>query len=139
MKNIIIKKFHYLIDYPEMKFRLPALLGIMSLILVPSDGFDMSLCLFYSIFQIPCPACGLTRSMSSFLNFDILQSLYYHPLGSIVLIYLIVTALTNQPDFLRQKFQHKSVMLSNIFTFKFISVLFILAWIAKLIQLYYSN
>jgi uncharacterized protein DUF2752 len=136
MKALIINKLYPLIDYPNIKFRLPAILGLLFLFLMPSIGFKFSTCLFYSIFDIPCPACGLTRSMSSILNFDFSLSLFYHPLGSIVLLYLIVTLFTNQPDFLKSNFTCKSKILSVVFSFRFIAILFIITWFIKIVLMY---
>ncbi len=136
MKNIEINKITSLIDFEEIKFRLPAFLGLLFLSVMPSNGFGISACLFKSIFDIPCPACGLTRSMSSFLNFDLTLSLIYHPLGIMVLFYLIVTLFTNQPDYLMSKYGNKSKTLLILFSFRFIAILFIIIWFIKLILLY---
>ena len=43
-----------------------------------------SLCPFLNISGIPCPFCGLTRSLSSFLRGEILESFSYHPFGPIL-------------------------------------------------------
>ncbi|MBT3889997.1 MAG: DUF2752 domain-containing protein [Planctomycetaceae bacterium] len=48
---------------------------------LPSDGMGVPLCLFKSTFSLPCPGCGLTRSVSSVLHGDFLKSWSYHPLG----------------------------------------------------------
>jgi len=38
-------------------------------------------CLFRSAFGLPCPGCGLTRSIVALWRGDLLLSLRYHPLG----------------------------------------------------------
>src|SRR5947209_2461710 len=38
-------------------------------------------CLLRTIFHIPCPGCGMTRSMEAVWRGDMLSSVRYHPLG----------------------------------------------------------
>ncbi len=40
-----------------------------------------TLCTFQLFFQIPCPGCGMTRSIQSIAQGDLLHSLRMHPLG----------------------------------------------------------
>lgn len=49
--------------------------------------FEKRICLLYNIFNIPCPGCGLTRSMICLLNGNILMSIRYN----IITIPLILT------------------------------------------------
>jgi hypothetical protein len=49
--------------------------------ILPSDGMGVPLCMFKRLFSLPCPGCGLTRSVSSVLHGDLLRSWSYHPLG----------------------------------------------------------
>jgi len=133
MKSIILNKIYSIIDFTYLKYRLPAFLGLLFLILMPSNGFDIYACIFNSVFDIPCPACGLTRSMSSLLKFNVFQGFTFHPLGFIVLIYLIVTLITNQPDYLKSKFTNNSKVIMIVFSFRFIGFLFLITWFIRLI------
>ena len=38
-------------------------------------------CMIRSIFHIPCPGCGMTRSIEALWTGDLLTSVRYHPLG----------------------------------------------------------
>jgi hypothetical protein len=38
-------------------------------------------CPFLSLSGLPCPFCGLTRSLTSLLDGDISQAIWFHPLG----------------------------------------------------------
>jgi hypothetical protein len=51
--------------------------------LIPLDwvaGLPM-LCPFRMVTGLPCPGCGMTRSLISLAHGDIAASLYFHPLG----------------------------------------------------------
>tara|TARA_B110000438_G_scaffold213382_1_gene205615 strand:+ start:1118 stop:1540 length:423 start_codon:yes stop_codon:yes gene_type:complete len=50
-------------------------------IILPSSGMGIPLCMFKHLFSLPCPGCGLMRSVSSVLHGDFLKSWGYHPLG----------------------------------------------------------
>lgn len=50
-------------------------------IILPSSGMGIPLCMFKLLFSLPCPGCGLMRSVSSVLHGDFLKSWNYHPLG----------------------------------------------------------
>lgn len=53
---------------------------------------NIRICFVYNIFKIPCPGCGLTRSVMCLLNGDIVNSLKYNiltiPLGIFYSFYL---------------------------------------------------
>jgi len=119
----------------HFKYRFPAIAGIVVLFILPSDGLAISICWFQMIFEFPCPACGLTRSMSSLLHFEYFKSLMYHPLGMVVLCYLFLLLITNRQDFLKTIVQKKSEKLALLFSFKFIALLFIVFWIYKLFNI----
>ena len=46
------------------------------------------ICMFRSVTGIPCPGCGLLRSMVSAMHGDVARSLEYHRLGLITLVYV---------------------------------------------------
>ncbi|TAH44384.1 MAG: DUF2752 domain-containing protein [Bacteroidetes bacterium] len=46
------------------------------------------ICLIKNVTNIPCPSCGSTRSVISILQGNILASLYYNPLGIILIAFL---------------------------------------------------
>jgi hypothetical protein len=42
------------------------------------------ICPFLTVTGLPCPFCGLTRSLLSLLQGELLKAFWYHPLGPVV-------------------------------------------------------
>lgn len=61
-------------------------------VVLPSKGTDYSFCGLYSTLHLPCPACGMTRSVSSFLHGHWDWSWQFHPMGGIVALGLLAVA-----------------------------------------------
>lgn len=55
-----------------------SLTGVIWLIYNFFVGHNFILCPTKSIFGLPCPGCGLTRSFISFFNGDFCEALYYN-------------------------------------------------------------
>lgn len=120
----------------HFNFRLPALLGLLVLFFLPPDGLGMITCWFQLVLDVPCPACGLTRGMTSLLQLEIYKSFIYHPMALIVLGYLFVLAYSNEPDYLRKAVKKKYPKLAAWFTFRVVAFVFIILWIIKLLKIY---
>lgn len=56
-----------------------------------------SLCLFHNMTGLPCPGCGITRSVVCCGHLRFADSMAYHPLGPVVFAWLLVTALRRLP------------------------------------------
>lgn len=50
-------------------------------------------CTFRSVFGIPCPGCGMTRSLTSIWHGNVLLSMRYHPLGLPIFLCCLVCIL----------------------------------------------
>jgi hypothetical protein len=48
------------------------------------------MCSFRSVTGIPCPGCGLLRSMVTAMHGDVAKSLEYHRLGLITILYVLL-------------------------------------------------
>jgi hypothetical protein len=57
------------------------LAALLVALVMPSEGFGVSLCGLYQTLGLPCPACGMTRSVSCFLHGKWGLSWAFHPLG----------------------------------------------------------
>ncbi len=55
----------------------------------PSRGKTFPVCLFHYWFDLPCPACGMTRSVCAFLKGRWGEAVGFHPLGPFAALLLI--------------------------------------------------
>ncbi len=58
--------------------------------IMPTTGIGFVLCWFKNITGLPCPGCGLTRSIACISHLHFAESLHYHPFGP--LIYVVAIA-----------------------------------------------
>jgi len=75
-----------------------ALLGLFALVLsfiLPPGRMEFSICSFYNVTGLPCPGCGLTRSIVylSHLNFE--KAFRSNPMGFPIYLVLLFLALYN--------------------------------------------
>ena len=71
-----------------MKSKILAHLKIFAVILtalIVYDILDIS-CPFRYFVGIPCPSCGVTRSLWALMNFDISLSLFYNPMTVLIIL-----------------------------------------------------
>ena len=71
-----------------------AALGLLVAVLLPRAWVEAgpSFCPFRLWSGLPCPGCGLTRSVVALAHGDLAGSLYFHPLGAAVLLAMGVVA-----------------------------------------------
>lgn len=62
-------------------------------LLHPPAGTGLPICPSRLLTDVPCPGCGLTRSVSCAIRGDIHQSWYYHPFGVFFLAAVFLVAL----------------------------------------------
>jgi|GEM_PF-6576673 len=115
----------------QNRTRVTALLAILILASLPSDGLTGSVCPFKHLTGIDGPACGLTRSISSGLHFHLAKSLAYHPLGLPVLLYLLAVVWYNRPD-PAAAFVPAHSWTRHLFRFRFVSAVFVCFWIFRI-------
>lgn len=81
------------------------------------------ICLLKKVSGIPCPGCGMTRAIFSFLKFNIKEAFFYHPLFLLPFIWTVVTIV----------FYIKKIDKSRYFLFLVITIIiFISTWILRL-------
>ncbi len=72
--------------------RLLAPLFLLASVFLPPQGLGFDICLFHRLTGLPCPGCGLTRSITSLTHGNFMQAGAYHPFG--LIIWLVFVALT---------------------------------------------
>ena len=70
-------------------FGIPALFILIYLYPYLPWVTNHTLCAFRICLNLDCPGCGITRSASALLHGDWQQSIYYHPLGIVLVISLL--------------------------------------------------
>jgi hypothetical protein len=64
---------------------------------------QIGVCLFKRVTSIPCPACGITRSILSILQGNLLQAFYWNPFGFLLLVILFITPIWLVIDAINKK------------------------------------
>lgn len=76
---------------------------------------DQSLCPFKMITGMPCPSCGITKSIVYFYKGDVLKSLSYHILGPAVvffcvfIIIILITEIITKKEYFNNYFYSRKL------------------------------
>lgn len=118
-----------------------------ALILVPAEpgthhlqlgGVPMpQTCIFRNLTGIPCPGCGLSRSVVAAMHGDVVMSFAYHRLGLLTLVYIFFQfvyrlGLIVIPKWRTRIFQSGKFLNIGIIV---LGILFMLNWILTLVPL----
>ena len=60
---------------------------------LPPGGFGIPMCSFRATTQLPCFACGLTRSFIRMAHLNFREAAFYHPLGLVLFPLTVALAL----------------------------------------------
>jgi len=61
-----------------------AVVGLVLSFFLPTDGLGVPICWFKSYFELPCPGCGLTRSITCVSHLQFGKAWDYHPFGPLI-------------------------------------------------------
>lgn len=96
------------------------------------------ICMFHGLTGLPCPGCGLTRSVTAAAHGDLASSLAHHRLGLLLLLYIVLQFAFNLGYIAIPKWRaslsrslkilHRGVIV--------LAVLFVLNWILTLILIF---
>lgn len=116
------------------------LLALIFIILFPVNKTGINLCIMNKCFNIPCPLCGMLRSLHYTGIGDIKKALYFNPFG--VLLFIIIVLLV--PVLLINKFYDKVSGIINSknkikrIIYIIIGLLFFLFTILRIIRIDFS-
>lgn len=69
------------------------LVAIITGLVLPPEGLGVPTCLFYAQSGLPCPGCGLTRSVTSFFHGKFLSAWDFNPFGVIAAALFVAMAI----------------------------------------------
>ena len=104
------------------------------LLYIPPDRLSIISCAFKEFTGHSCPTCGLTRSLHYLLNFDMVSSLYFHPMGVVLFTSLLFLSV----KFGYELFARKTVVINSSYISKrvvlfSITIFWSMFWIIRLI------
>lgn len=99
----------------------------------PSEA-DLLTCSFKNLTGHSCPTCGLSRSIHSFLSFRIIDSLYFNPLGAVIILFCAALLLKFVTELIsRRVFQISIIRLKSRILLSIFLAVVIISWIVKLL------
>lgn len=69
-----------------------AWIALIVVFIHPPQGTGVQICWMKAMTNVPCPGCGMTRSMSSAVHGMLAESWGYHPFGVPILLLFAATA-----------------------------------------------
>jgi len=79
----------------------------------PHIESSQSICPFKLLTGLPCPGCGITKSIIFFYKGDIIKSLTYHILGPLVILFCIVSVFVLTIEMITRKEYFNKVLYSS--------------------------
>ena len=64
---------------------------VLGMIFMPADGFGRDLCYVHATSGLPCPGCGLSRSVAHSIRGHLVEAVWYNPFGLLVALWAPVT------------------------------------------------
>ena len=116
-------------------------IALVIIFFLPSNGFGFSTCGMQNYFNLPCPGCGMTRSLTSALHLQFADSFTFHPFGILLaLIMLLFSTFSFYPENRRAFIKNWFIKHSNIWViiYLFAVALFLLFGIVRLCWLIFS-
>ncbi len=71
-----------------------AIVAVLASFVLPPDGIGINLCTMKHLFDLPCPGCGLTRSVTCLSHLELTRAWHYHPFGFLIYPFMCLAALS---------------------------------------------
>jgi hypothetical protein len=107
------------------------ILLLVILFFIPSDGLGFLTCPLHYFFCIPCPLCGMTRSIVSLLHLELSNCFMYHPLGPFILFIILINIFMKEPQNTLIKIRSFNKTLYHLTSIESFYGLFILVWLLR--------
>lgn len=124
--GIPINQF-YMIKY----FQILAILLLPVYFILPTGDSHFTICPFFHLTGVPCPGCGMGRSLVHIFHLHFLEALYYNPFGYLIAVsqcYVISSFFFPSLIEIYIKQQKQFKILQYLFGFSFITYGLIRIW-----------
>lgn len=104
-------------------FQIIALLLLPVYFILPTEDSHFTICPFFHLTGIPCPGCGMGRSLVHIFHLHFLKALYYNPFGFCVAAfqcYMILTLFFPKMNLVYDNNRNFFKAIQYIFAFIFI-------------------
>ncbi len=80
---------------------------------LPVDGLGVTVCWFKSCYGLPCPGCGLTRSITCISHLEFGKAWQYHPFGSVVYALFVANVVLLIVPKARRRFLNDKILAND--------------------------
>ncbi len=70
-----------------------AVFALLLSFFLPTDGVGITICWIKAYTDLPCPGCGLTRSITCLSQFQFVKAWNYHPFGPLIYALFVANAM----------------------------------------------
>ena len=91
------------VQYQQLLIVFGIVIAILLLVVMVKSGTGVSVCLFKSIFHIPCPGCGISRGVFAIFTGHFLTALSYNLLSYPLAIGAVILVIWNGYDLIKGK------------------------------------
>ena len=102
----------------------------------PNLESQRSLCPFMRWLGLPCPGCGLTKSLYCYAKGDVITSLSYHPFGIVVQGIALCILILSIFDYKKNR-TYVSILLDSNTLWRCFAFLFFVFYITRLLSYFF--